>query len=194
MIKKNEVKSVLFAGVGGQGILKASDIICEVLIAAGYDVKKSEVHGMAQRGGCVTSHVRYGSKVYSPLEKSGNVDILVSFEKMESLRYLQYLRKDSSIIVNSEKIYPPEVNIGASPYPSDIIKNIKNKFALVYEVDAADLARKAGSVKTSNIVLLGALSKLMNIDRRIWVKIIETSFPEKLVKMNIDAFQMGIDA
>ncbi len=194
MIKKNEVKSVLFAGVGGQGILKASDIICEVLIAAGYDVKKSEVHGMAQRGGCVTSHVRYGSKVYSPLEKSGNVDILVSFEKMESLRYLQYLRKDSSIIVNSEKIYPPAVNIGASPYPSDIIKNIKSRFALVCEVDAADLAKKAGSVKTSNIVLLGALSKLMNIDRRIWVKIIENSFPEKLVKMNIDAFQMGIDA
>ncbi len=194
MIKKNEVKSVLFAGVGGQGILKASDIICEVLIAAGYDVKKSEVHGMAQRGGCVTSHVRYGSKVYSPLEKSGNVDILVSFEKMESLRYLQYLRKDSSIIVNSEKIYPPAVNIGASPYPSDIIKNIKSRFALVCEVDAADLAKKAGSVKTSNIVLLGALSKLMNIDRRIWIKIIENSFPEKLVKMNIDAFQMGIDA
>jgi len=194
MIKQNEVKSVLFAGVGGQGILKASDIICEVLIAAGYDVKKSEVHGMAQRGGCVTSHVRYGSKVYSPLEKSGNVDILVSFEKMESLRYLQYLRKDSSIIVNSEKIYPPAVNIGASPYPSDIIKNIKSRFALVCEVDAADLAKKAGSVKTSNIVLLGALSKLMNIDRRIWVKIIENSFPEKLVKMNIDAFQMGIDA
>src|SRR4030066_2319686 len=104
MIKKNEVKSVLFAGVGGQGILKASDIICEVLIAAGYDVKKSEVPGMAQRGGCVTSHVRYGSKVYSPLEKHGNIDILISFEKMESLRYLQYLRKDSSIIVNSEKI------------------------------------------------------------------------------------------
>ncbi len=194
MIKKNDVKSVLFAGVGGQGILKASDIICEVLIAAGYDVKKSEVHGMAQRGGCVTSHVRYGSKVYSPLEKSGNVDILVSFEKMESLRYLQYLRKDSSIIVNSEKIYPPAVNIGASPYPSDIIKNIKSRFALVCEVDAADLAKKAGSVKTSNIVLLGALSKLMNIDRRIWIKIIENSFPEKLVKMNIDAFQMGIDA
>lgn len=194
MIKMNEVKSVLFAGVGGQGILKASDIICEVLIAAGCDVKKSEVHGMAQRGGCVTSHVRYGSKVYSPLEKSGNVNILVSFEKMESLRYLQYLRQDSSIIVNSEKIYPPEVNIGASPYPSNIIMHLKRKFDMVREVDAADLAKKAGSVKTSNIVLLGALSKLMNIDRRIWVKIIESSFPEKLVKMNIDAFQMGIDA
>ncbi len=194
MLKNDEIKSVLLAGVGGQGILKASDIMCAVMMEAGFDVKKSEVHGMAQRGGCVTSHVRYGSKVYSPLEKAGSIQTLVSFEKMESLRYLHYLGKDSSIIVNNEKINPPAVNIGTMPYPSDIIKYLKKKFKLVMEVDASDLAKKAGSVKTSNIVLLGALSKLMNIDRRIWVKIIEKSFPEKLVKMNIDAFQMGIDA
>jgi indolepyruvate ferredoxin oxidoreductase beta subunit len=194
MLKKDEVKSVLLAGVGGQGILKASDIMCAVLMEARFDVKKSEVHGMAQRGGCVTSHVRYGSKVYSPLEKHGNIDILISFEKMESLRYLQYLRKDSSIIVNSEKINPPEVNIGSCPYPLDIINNLNKKFALVREVDASNLAKKAGSLKTANIVLLGALSRLMEVDQKIWNNVIGKSFPEKLVKMNLTAFQMGFNA
>jgi indolepyruvate ferredoxin oxidoreductase beta subunit len=149
---------------------------------------------MAQRGGCVTSHVRYGSKVYSPLEKYGNIDILISFEKMESLRYLPYLRQDSSIIANSEKIHPPGVNIGACPYPSDIIKYLKKEFGLVREVDASDLARQAGSLKTANIVLLGALSGLMEVDQKIWNKVIAQSFPEKLVKMNLTAFQMGFNA
>lgn len=194
MIKKSEVTSILLAGVGGQGILKASDIMCEALMAADCDVKKSEVHGMAQRGGCVTSHVRYGHKVYSPLEKAGSVNVLLSFEKMEVLRYLHYLDTESAIIVNSEKINPPAVNIGASHYPIDFISNLQKKFRLVQEIDAATLAKKAGSIKTSNIVLLGALSKLMDIDLKIWLKIIENSFPEKLVKMNIDAFQMGINA
>ncbi|HPD55654.1 MAG TPA: indolepyruvate oxidoreductase subunit beta [Smithellaceae bacterium] len=194
MIKKSEVTSILLAGVGGQGILKASDIMCEVLMAAGCDVKKSEVHGMAQRGGCVTSHVRYGHKVYSPLEKTGSVNVLLSFEKMEVLRYLHYLDTESAIIVNSEKINPPAVNIGASHYPIDFIDNLQKKFRFVQEIDAATLAKKAGSIKTANIVLLGALSKLMDIDFKIWLKIIEISFPEKLVKMNIDAFQMGINA
>ena len=194
MLKNNEVKSVLLAGVGGQGILKASDIMCAVMMEADFDVKKSEVHGMAQRGGCVTSHVRYGSKVYSPLEKAGSIQTLVSFEKMESLRYLHYLGKDSSIIVNSEKIYPPAVNIGTMPYPADIIKYLKKRFKLVKELDAADLAQKAGSSKTANIVLLGALANLMAIDQNIWEKIIKKTFTEKLVKMNLEAFQLGINA
>lgn len=194
MMNQREVTSILLAGVGGQGILKASDIMCEVLMAAGCDVKKSEVHGMAQRGGCVTSHVRYGDKVYSPIEKAGSVNVLLSFEKMEVLRYLRYLNAESAIIVNSEKINPPAVNIGSSPYPVDFVGNLQKKFRLVHEIDATTLAKKAGNIKTSNIVLLGALSKLMDIDRRIWLKIIENSFPEKLIKMNIGAFQMGINA
>jgi len=113
----NKVKSILFTGVGGQGILRASDIICEVIMEAGFDVKKSEVHGMAQRGGCVTSHVRYGEKVYSPLTEPGSIQTLVSFEKMEALRYLKFLKKDAAIIVNTEEIYPPAVNMGDAPYP-----------------------------------------------------------------------------
>ena len=190
----NEVKSILFAGVGGQGILRASDIICEAIMKAGLDVKKSEVHGMAQRGGCVTSHVRYGKKVYSPLAESGSIQTLVSFEKMESLRYLKSLRKDAAIIVNTEEIYPPAVNMGDAHYPDDIIAFLKNNYGQVIHFNAAELAQKAGNIKTANVVLLGAVSNLMNIDQSIWQSVIKKSFPEKLVKINLAAFQLGIAA
>jgi len=190
----NEVKSILFAGVGGQGVLRASDIICEVIMEAGLDVKKSEVHGMAQRGGCVTSHVRYGKKVYSPLAESGCIQTLVSFEKMESLRYLKLLTKDAAIIVNTEEIYPPAVNLGEASYPEDVISFLKDNYGKVISFDAAGLAQKAGNIKTANVVLLGAISNIMNIDRSIWENVIKKSFPEKLIKMNLDAFQMGINA
>ena len=126
----NEVKSILFAGVGGQGILRASDILCLVMMEAGMDTKKSEVHGMAQRGGCVTSHVRYGRKVYSPIAKKGDVDVLVSFEKLETLRYLDFLKPQSTIIVNEKEIYPPSVNLGDAQYPGNIFEIIKKSFKL----------------------------------------------------------------
>jgi len=190
----NEVKSILFAGVGGQGILRASDIICEVIMEAGLDVKKSEVHGMAQRGGCVTSHVRYGKKVYSPLAEPGSIQTLISFEKMEALRYLKFIRKDAAIIVNTEEIYPPAVNMGDAPYPEDAISFLNKHYGKVVSFNAADLAQKAGNIKTANVVLLGALSNLMNIDQSIWQSVIKKSFPEKLVKINLAAFQMGMDA
>lgn len=190
----NEVKSILFAGVGGQGILRASDIICEVIMEAGFDVKKSEVHGMAQRGGCVTSHVRYGKKVYSPLAESGSIQMLVAFEKMEALRYLKFLKKDAAVIVNTEEIYPPAVNMGDAPYPDDVIEFLKKHYGKVISFDAGHLAQKAGNIKTANVVLLGAIYNLMNIDKSIWERVIKKSFPEKLVKMNLIAFQMGIDA
>lgn len=190
----NEVKSILFAGVGGQGILRASDIICEVIMEAGLDVKKSEVHGMAQRGGCVTSHVRYGKKVYSPLAEPGSIQTLISFEKMEALRYLRFLKKDAAIIVNTEEIYPPAVNMGDAPYPEDAISFLKKHYGKVISFNAAELAQKAGNIKTANVVLLGAVSNLMNINQSIWQSVIKKSFPEKLVKINLDAFHMGIDA
>ena len=190
----NEVKSILFAGVGGQGILRASDIICEVIMEADLDVKKSEVHGMAQRGGCVTSHVRYGKKVYSPLAESGSIQTLISFEKMETLRYLRFIKKDAAIIVNTEEIYPPEVNMGDAPYPEDVVSFLKKHYGKVISFNAAELAQKAGNIKTANVVLLGAVSNMMNIDQSIWQSVIKKSFPEKLVKMNLAAFQMGIDA
>ena len=193
-MSENEVKSILFAGVGGQGILRASDIICEVIMEAGLDVKKSEVHGMAQRGGCVTSHVRYGEKVYSPLAEPGNIQTLVAFEKMESLRYLKFIKKDAVIIVNTEEIYPPAVNMGDAPYPEDVLAFLQKHYGKVISFNAAELAQKAGNIKTANVVLLGAISNLMNIDKSIWESVIKKSFPEKLVKINLIAFQMGIDA
>jgi len=193
-MSENEVKNILFAGVGGQGILRASDIICEVIMEAGFYVKKSEVHGMAQRGGCVTSHVRYGKKVYSPLAEPGSIQTLVSFEKMESLRYLSFLRKDAAIVVNTEEVYPPAVNMGESPYPDDAVEFLQNNYKTVISFDASKLAQKAGNIKTANVILLGALSNHMNIDKSIWERVIKKSFPEKLIKVNLEAFQMGIHA
>ena len=172
----SKVKSILFAGVGGQGILRASDIICEVIMEAGLDVKKSEVHGMAQRGGCVTSHVRYGKKVYSPLAEPGSIQTLVSFEKMEALRYLRFLEKDAGIIVNTEEIYPPAVNMGDMPYPDDAVDFLKKHYGKVISFNAAELAQKAGNIKTANVVLLGALSNHMNIDQSIWENVIKKVF------------------
>src|SRR4030043_1874757 len=187
-----DIRGILIAGVGGQGILLASDILCRAIMTAGLDVKKSEVHGMAQRGGCVTSHVRYGKKVYSPLSKQDNIDILIVFEKMEALRYLNYLKKDAAVIVNSEKIYPPSVNMGNLPYPKDIISFLQKKYKNVKEIDAAGLAQKAGNIKAANVVLLGAVSDLIAINSNIWGNVIKKSFPEKLINLNLDAFQMGI--
>ncbi|MFO7568767.1 MAG: indolepyruvate oxidoreductase subunit beta [Smithellaceae bacterium] len=190
----SNVKSILFAGVGGQGILRASDIMCEAMMEAGLDLKKSEVHGMAQRGGCVTSHVRYGTKVYSPLAEAGSIETLISFEKMEALRYLKFLKKDAAIIVNTEEIYPPAVNMGISTYPDDVIGFLKAHYSRVIAFDAADLARKAGNIKAANVVLLGAVSNLMKIEQSVWERVIKKTFPQKLVKLNLDAFQMGITA
>ncbi len=190
----SKVHSILFAGVGGQGILRASDIMSVVLMEAGFDVKKSEVHGMAQRGGCVNSDVRYGAKVYSPLAEAGSGEILVSFEKMEALRYLKFLSKNASIIVNTEEIYPPSVNMGDAVYPDDVVGFLRKHYPKVIAFNAADLALKAGNIKAANVVLLGAVSNLIQMDKSVWENVIKKSFPQKLAKLNLDAFQMGIAA
>ena len=186
-----DTKGVLMAGVGGQGILRASDILCHVIMVAGLDVKKSEVHGMAQRGGCVTSHVRYGLKVYSPLAKKGDVDILVSFEKMDTLRYLDYLKEDGRIIMNTEELYPPAVNLGEAIYPTDVIETIKGLFREVKVVDATDIALRAGNIRTVNTVLLGALSACLSLAVETWEKVLKETFPSKLIETNIEAFRLG---
>jgi indolepyruvate ferredoxin oxidoreductase, beta subunit len=193
-MNKSDVRSMLLAGVGGQGILRASDIMCMVLMEVGFDAKKSEVHGMAQRGGCVTSQVRYGSKVYSPLAAPGSVETLIAFEKMESLRYLNYLHPEASVILNTEEIYPPAVNMGDAIYPQDVIGFLKKNYKRVIALNAAEMAQKAGNMKAANVVLLGAASTLMDIDSAVWENVIKKAFPQKLVKLNLDAFQMGIAA
>lgn len=190
----NDVKSILLAGVGGQGILRASDIICMAMMEAGFDTKKSEVHGMAQRGGCVTSHVRYGAKVYSPLARKGDVDILLSFEKLETLRYLDFLKPDGIIITDKEEIYPPAVNLGISEYPGDILEQLKDNFKNVVVADALALAREAGNLRAANTVMLGIVSKYIDIKDEIWESVLRRSFPEKLLDLNIKAFRFGKEA
>ncbi|MHB8908329.1 MAG: indolepyruvate oxidoreductase subunit beta [Syntrophales bacterium] len=184
-------RGILIAGVGGQGILRASDIFSRVVMATGLDVKKSEVHGMAQRGGCVTSHVRYGESVCSPLSKKHDVDILVSFEKIETLRYLDYVKDNGTIIINTEEIYPPAVNLGEAIYPTDIVENVKRLFKKVKIVDATSLALQAGNIRTVNIVILGALSTCLTFEYETWEKVLKESFPPKLLGVNIEAFRLG---
>ena len=188
---KDDVKSILLAGVGGQGILRASDTLCLAFMASGLDVKKSEVHGMAQRGGCVTSHVRYGQKVYSPIAKKGDVDILVSFEKLEALRYLDYLKPQATIIINEEEIYPPSVNFGDAKYPENIYDRVSLHFKTVKMINALDLARKAGNIRAVNTVLLGVLSTFLDLKSDLWEKVLQEAFPSKSLKANLKAFNLG---
>ena len=185
------VKSVLMVGVGGQGIIRASDILSAVMIEAGFDVKKSEVHGMAQRGGCVSSYVRFGEKVYSPLAMKGDVDLLVSFEKLETLRYLDYLKPDGTVIVNDEKVYPPSVNLGEEAYPDDAIEYIKKFFTDVTVIDATEIAHRAGDRRMANTVILGVLASHLDIDKKVWETVLEKSFPPKLLEGNKQAFERG---
>ena len=189
---KDSVTSLLLAGVGGQGVLLAGDIICKVMMRAGLDVKKSEVHGMAQRGGCVTSHVRYGRKVYSPIAKEGDVNILVTFEKLETLRYLNYLTKDGRVIINEEEIFPPSVNMGDAAYPLDAVDIVRRQFKDVLLVNAPALARKAGNIRAVSTVMLGALSRyLPEASLEDWKNVIGEEFSEKLVPANLKAFDLG---
>lgn len=182
-------KDILLVGVGGQGIIRASDILSIVLMHAGYDVKKSEVHGMAQRGGCVSSHVRFGEKVYSPLAKRGDVDILVSFEKMETLRYLDYVKKEGSIIINNEEIYPPSVNLGEAQYPADVAGLVKKYFSDVRLINAFEIAVEEGDSRMANTVMLGVLASYLDVSTDMWEEGMREAFPEKVAMKNLHVFK-----
>jgi len=190
----NEVKSILLVGVGGEGVIRASDILSSVMLKAGYDVKKSEVHGMAQRGGCVSSHVRFGKKVFSPLTKKGDVDILVSFEKMETLRYLEYLKPEGKVIINNNEVFPPSVNLGEENYPEDSLDIVNTCFADVKVVDASEMARKGGNVRMANTIVLGLLSTYLDVAASIWEEVLGDSFQEKIISGNLAAFKLGSNA
>jgi len=188
---ESKVRSILIAGVGGQGVLKASDILSAVIIEAGMDVKKSEVHGMAQRGGCVTSHVRYGSRVYSPLARKGDVDLILSFEKLETLRYLDYLKEGGRVIINDLEVYPPSVNMGEAEYPPNVIDLVADHVDTVEVIDASEKAARLGDPRMVNTILLGVLSRHMDIDTAVWEKVLRKTFPPKVVEKNIEAFHLG---
>jgi len=187
----DQVKNILMVGVGGQGVILASEILSDVMMRAGYDVKKSEVHGMAQRGGSVSTHVRFGTKVYSPLIKKGDADILFSFEVLESVRYLDFLKKEALIIVNNQKVLPPSVTLGADTYPDNIPEILRARFAKVDMVDALETAHRAGNARALNVAFLGALSRYIEVDESIWKDVISSMLPPKLVEVNIKAFSLG---
>ena len=184
------ITSIMIAGVGGQGTLLASRILGNTLIGAGYDVKVSEVHGMSQRGGSVTTYVRFGDKVWSPIIEKGGADIILSFELLEALRALPYLKPDGRIIVNTQQIDPMPVITGAAEYPQGIAEELA-KQAGVTAVDALALAREAGSIKAVNVVLLGAASKDLPFSNDAWIKVIEDNVKPKFVEMNKFAFTQG---
>ena len=184
--------SILFVGVGGQGIILASKILTEGLIKFGYDVKMSEVHGMAQRGGSVTTQVRFGEKVYSPLIGVKEADVLVSFEKIEAARWISYLKEGGSLVVNDYEIYSLPVLIGQEKYPDNVIEKLKEKVEKIKVFDAASIASDIGNIKAQNIVILGALIKSLNLQDMDWEQVLRENLPEKMLKLNIEALKAGM--
>ena len=187
----DRVTNILMAGVGGQGVILASEIVSEAMMKAGFDVKKSEVHGMAQRGGSVTTHVRFGKKVYSPLIKDGEVDILFSFELLETMRYLNNLSPDAVVLVNNQKILPPSVTLGKDEYPGTIPELLSANYRRFEMVDALGLAKQAGNAKAVNVAFVGALSRFFDVAENIWHEAIRAMMPPKLVDLNLKAFALG---
>ena len=187
----SNVKSIMFVGVGGQGTLLASRLISHVLIGMGYDVKVSEVHGMSQRGGSVITYVRFGDKVYSPIIDKGEADFIVSFEKLEAARYVEYLKKGGRIVVNTQEIDPMPVITGAAAYPENLIEKMKAKGIAVEAMDCLSLAEQVGSSKAVNLVLMERLSRFFDMPEEKWLSAIEQCVPAKFVEMNKKAFALG---
>jgi indolepyruvate ferredoxin oxidoreductase beta subunit len=185
------VTNILVAGVGGQGVILASDLMADTFLEAGYDTKKSEVHGMAQRGGSVSSHIRFGKKVFSPIIKMGEVDYLFMAEKLETLRWLEYCNQDTVFLIDPLEIYPPAVNLGTMKYPDDIESTLKGNFKNVYFVKATEIATALGNARSANVVLMGALSTFLDIDDDIWMRCILGRLPQKLHDLNRQSFDEG---
>ena len=189
-IKHLANKNIMIVGVGGQGTLLTSRIIGKVALNIGYDVKMSEVHGMAQRGGSVVTFVRFGEKVSEPVVEEGEVDVLIAFERLEALRYAHFLKKDGVLIVNDCRIDPMTVVIGASSYPENIIEDLEKEHT-VYSIDAGKIAAELGNSKVLNSVVLGVAAKYIGFDEEQWLSTIENTVPAKTIEINKKAFLMG---
>lgn len=184
--------SIKFVGVGGQGTILAAKIMCTVLINAGYDVKMSEIHGMSQRNGSVSSEVRYGDKVYSPVIEKGSADILVSFEQMEASRNINYLKKDGILIANNHKINSMITLNGKIPYPENIFEAIGEKVKM-YVLEAQQFANELGNIKVVNLIMLGALSKILVSKSLNWEEAIKDSVKPQFLEINLKAFKIGLN-
>ena len=188
----NNTKNIMIVGVGGQGTLLTSRILGGITVDAGYDVKLSEVHGMAQRGGSVVTFVRYGEKVAEPIVEEGCADVLIAFEKLEAMRYAHFLKKDGAIVVNDHRIDPITVVTGAAQYPENIIENLEKEYN-VYKVNAMEEALKLGNSKVFNIIVLGVAAKHMDFSKEDWLSVIEKTVPAKTVEINKKAFLLGYE-
>ncbi|MEO0160954.1 MAG: indolepyruvate oxidoreductase subunit beta [candidate division WOR-3 bacterium] len=186
----DKTTNVIICGVGGQGILLSSDILCTAAFLSGYDVKKSEIHGMAQRGGSVITHVRFGKKVYSPLIEEGCADFILAFEKLEALRYSYFLKKDGWIIVNDLELPPMSVLAEEKTYPKGIIETLKT-IGNVEVVPAQEIALGLGNVRVANVVLLGSLAHYLDLPDQIWMEAIKENVKPQYQDLNIKAFELG---
>ncbi len=186
----SDVKNIWLVGVGGQGTILASKILSEGLIEAGYDVKMSEIHGMSQRGGNVSTQVRFGEKVYSPIIGKGEADLIVAFEKMEALRWADYIKEGGNMVINDYEIPSAPIQMGVAKYPENILEELSSKINIrVFK--AAEIAERVGNIKTMNIVLLGALVKSIDLPDIDWEKIIKNNVKSSFVDLNIKAFKEG---
>ena len=186
----NTTKNIMIVGVGGQGTLLTSRILGGITVAAGYDVKLSEVHGMAQRGGSVVTYVRYGKKVAEPIVEEGQADVLIAFEKLEALRYAHFLKKDGVMIVNDQRMDPMTVVVGLAEYPENIIETLKEKHDVVV-VDAQKMALEIGNARVFNTIIIGVAAKRMDFEKEAWLKVIEETVPAKTIELNKQAFEAG---
>jgi indolepyruvate ferredoxin oxidoreductase beta subunit len=183
--------NILIVGVGGQGTLLASKVLGTLALSAGYDVKVSELHGMAQRGGSVVTHVRFGDAVYAPLIDQGGADIILAFEKLEAARYLNYLKPGGTVIVNDHEILPMPVILGAAAYPDDVMETLKANAGAVYAVDAAKLAAECGNPRAMNVVLLGVLARCMDQPAAAWEAALKSVIKPGFLDVNLAAFARG---
>lgn len=187
-----ETKNIMIVGVGGQGTLLTSRILGKMMIKAGHDVKLSEVHGMAQRGGSVVTYVRYGDKVSEPIVEEGQADLLIAFERLEAFRYAHFLKKDGTIIVNDQRIDPMPVVTGQAEYPENIIEELSKKYNVI-AVDAIDEALKLGNSRVFNVIVLGLASNKLDFAKEDWEEVIRETVPQKTVDINLQAFNAGRD-
>lgn len=187
----NDTKSIMIVGVGGQGTLLASRILGHAIMQHDYDVKVSEVHGMSQRGGSVVTYVKYGKEVCAPIIDKGEADVILSFEKLEAARWLDYLKAGGKIITSVQEIDPMPVIIGNAVYPEGIVEKLKAKNIDVLPINALSAAEEAGSAKAINVVLIGVLSKYLDFEEEVWMKAIEECVPQKFLDINKKAFELG---
>ena len=182
--------NIMIVGVGGQGTLLTSRILGGLAVEGGYDVKLSEVHGMAQRGGSVVTFVRYGEEVNEPIVEEGQADVIIAFEKLEALRYAHFLKPEGALVVNDWRIDPMPVISGAASYPEGIIEELKKKHR-VYSVNATEESKKLGNPRVFNLIVLGVAAQHMNFTKEQWYKVIENTVPPKTIDINKKAFDLG---